>query len=105
VEAGNSSIQRCDRPDAVRLVVEGEVDLAEGARLQDELQRLIADARSPAIVDLSGVTFFNSTGIGALVTAQRSATARGVRLVVEVSPSVRRVLEICGLTETFEHCT
>ena len=97
-----AAFRRADRPDAVCLVVDGEIDLSVLPGFQDALVTLVQDARSPAVVDLSRVTFFNSSGLGALITAQQVAGERGVELVVEPSRAVRRVIEITGLDQTFE---
>jgi anti-sigma B factor antagonist len=102
MDEANATLRREDRPDAVCLVVEGDIDLADIGRFHDAAYRLIRDARSPAVMDLTGVTFFNSSGIGALVTAQTEAEAAGVELIVEPSPIVRRVLEVIGLADKFE---
>jgi len=102
MDEGIASFRRQDRPEAVCLVVEGEVDLADIAEFHQAAAALIADARSPAVLDLTGVTFFNSSGIGCLATAEKAAESQGVHLVVEASPAVRRVLDIVGLAEIYD---
>src|SRR3954469_20688283 len=96
------SFRRADRPEAVCLVMDGEIDLAGKNVFDDAIATLVDDANSPAVVDLTRVTFFNSTGIRVLITAQEAAADRDVQLVIEPSPAVRHVLEITGLTQTFE---
>src|SRR3954469_3354476 len=102
MEDGLASFRRDDRPDAVRLVAEGEIDLADSYAFHDALYKLIDDANSPAVIDLSRVSFFNSTGISVLIEAQQAAAHERVELTVEPSLAVRRVLEITGLTKTFD---
>jgi anti-sigma B factor antagonist len=97
-----ASFGRADRPDAVCLVVEGEIDLSCMYEFHDAAYKLVVDADSPAVIDLTRVTFFNSSGIFALVEAQRAAVHQGVGLIVEPSEAVRRVLDIAGLTNAFE---
>lgn len=49
-------------------------------------------------VDMSGVTFLDSSGIGVLVAAQRLAASRGATLMLrEPTAMVRMVLEIANL--------
>jgi anti-anti-sigma factor len=84
-----------------RLVVTGEIDLDVADSFRNALHSAIDAAHSPAYVDLSGVTFFNSTGIGVLVESQQLADERGVQLVVDPSPAVTRVLELTGLLDEF----
>ena len=97
-----ASFRRIDRPGAVCLVVAGAVDLSDLHRFHQEAAALIADAHSPAVIDLRDVTFFNSTGIGALVTAKQAAESQGVHLIVDAPAHVRRVLEITGTAEFFD---
>jgi anti-sigma B factor antagonist len=93
---------RDDEPGVPRLVVTGEIDLAVSGTFASAVKALLAAARSPAVIDLTGVTFFNSTGIGVLCDAAETARRDGVGLVVRPSDYVRRTLEITGLTETFD---
>lgn len=65
--------------------VSGEIDLATAPRLREQLVRLVTEhAGRIVVVDLSGVTFCDSLGLGVLVGAQRRARALGgeLRLVV-----------------------
>ena len=67
------------------LAVAGELDLATAPRLREQLTRLVGDSPGRVVVvDLSGVTFCDSIGLGVLVGAQRRARAHGgvIRLVV-----------------------
>ena len=67
------------------LAVNGEIDLATAPRLREHLVRLVTEhAGHPVVVDLTGVTFCDSIGLGILVGAQRRARALEgeVRLVV-----------------------
>jgi anti-sigma B factor antagonist len=93
---------RSDEPDAARLHVSGEIDLAVAGSFASAMKALVDAGRPTVIVDMQGVTFFNSTGIGVLCDAAESARRREVALVVEPSDHVRRTLEITGLTEIFD---
>jgi anti-sigma B factor antagonist len=95
--------RREERQGQRTLVVIGEVDLATGGVFRDELRGLIDDTRSPALIDLSEVSFFDSTGLNALIFAKKRADLTGVRLVL-VAPSafVRRVLDMTGLSTILE---
>ena len=68
-----------------------------------ELIALAADAHSPALIDLSAVTFLDASGLSALITARRSVEGTDVTLVL-LNPSLRcrRVLEITRVDEIFE---
>jgi len=93
--------ERSDESGMPQLIVTGEIDLGVAGTFASELKQLVGDAHSPAVVDLTGVKFFNSTGISVLSDAMAEARRRGVELVVRPSSHVRRTLEITGLTGYF----
>jgi anti-sigma B factor antagonist len=75
-----------ERDGIVVLSVGGEVDLASVPRLRDRLVRLTTEHPGrPAIVDLDGVTFVDSAGLGVLVGGQRRARAHGGELHLVIS--------------------
>ncbi len=80
------------------LEVGGEVELANAPQLRSELLG-IGDVEHPRIVvDLSQVTFIDSTGIGVLVGAiKRVRERQGELALVCPQPRVRRIFEITGL--------
>jgi anti-anti-sigma factor len=84
------------------LSVSGDLDIAGVDQFLAHANRLIDSGAGVVDVDLGGVTFIDSSGLGALVRLQRSATAagRGLRLT-HVPRSVARVLELTGLTDLF----
>ena len=97
-----ASFRRDDRPEVPCLGVEGEIDLENVDEFAEGVAKLISDARWQTVLDLTGVTFFGSTAIGALVMAEGLAQERGIHLVVVPSAIVRRVLEVTGMTGAFE---
>lgn len=67
------------------LVLAGELDLATAPRARQHLVRLVSEhAGAVVVIDLSGLVFCDSIGIGVLVGAQRRARQHGgeVRVVV-----------------------
>ena len=62
------------------LEVHGEVDLATSPALRDHLTKLIEDSPPAVVVDLDGVQFLDSTGLGVLVGAYKRAAELGVPL-------------------------
>lgn len=80
--------------------VAGELDLHSAPQLRAELVRAVENNASPprVVVDLSGVTFLDSTGVGVLVGAlKRARQANGSLHFCGAQPRVRRVFEITGL--------
>ena len=92
-------------PQGVRVRLVGEVDLATAPELDRVLDELAGNGHSRLLIDLEGVGFLDSTGIGSLFRALRCAEANGHGLTVRRgSPQVQRLFELTGMTEqlTFE---
>jgi anti-sigma B factor antagonist len=86
--------------DILIVEVAGEVDMATSPRIREAVEDA-AEACRRVVVDLSEVSFLDSSGLNALVGCRRELAARGVELRV-VSPAdnvVRRVFEIAQLTD------
>ena len=81
------------------LRLEGELDLGVGAELQrDVIQLLPAEETRALAIDLSEVTFIDSTVIGILAMAHKRAGRSGGRMaVVGVTGRVERVLQLTGM--------
>jgi anti-anti-sigma factor len=79
------------------VALHGELDVVSADGLADAL---VEEAGSTLVVDLSDLTFIDSTGIGALVTARNRILADGQGQLVLSRPGgiVRRALEIVGLS-------
>jgi len=77
---------------SVRLT--GELDLSNVSSLRAKLGAV----DGPAVVDLSEVTYLDSTALNELANLRRRVGA--VTLVV-ASPNVRRTLEIVGFSRSF----
>jgi len=97
---GPASFERVDRDAEPTLVVTGEIDVSVRADFRGQLAALVAEAPSPGLVDLSAVTFMDSSGLGELVSAKVAADAVGVELIlVRPSEPVRRVLSLTGIDQ------
>jgi anti-sigma B factor antagonist len=84
------------------LAVTGEIDLSSAARFAQELATLVDDGSNTVRVDMSAVTFIDSSGVRELLAANREAEAAGTRLVLaNPSAACRRVLEISGVLAEF----
>ncbi|MFF8833179.1 STAS domain-containing protein [Streptomyces sp. NPDC015131] len=83
------------------LAVSGELDIVTGEELRTSLQDLLP--RSPTVlVDLSGVTFLDCSGLGVLLWARRRARTTGTRLLLPVaSAAVERILGTTRLHTAF----
>jgi anti-anti-sigma factor len=81
--------------------VTGEVDVASCGVLRDRLLRIVTDEGFRGlVVNLAGVRFIDSAGVGVLVGAWRAVCATTSRLALAApAPQVRRVLDMAGLTK------
>lgn len=79
-----------------RVLLRGELDLATGEGLAD---RICAAAGSRVVVDLSGLTFIDSSGIAELLhTRDRLVAVGDEPLFVNPSRRVGRIFELTGLS-------
>ena len=87
------------------VVFNGEIDLESSPAARKILLRCF-DNTSNVIVDLSGVTYIDSSGVASLVEALQAAKKNGSRLsLVSVSEPTRRVLELARLDKVFTICS
>ncbi len=92
-----------DRNGLVHVALVGELDLSSVAKVQEELRRIEASAPPTLVVDLSKLTFLDSTGLRCIVTADERARAEGRRIVIVRGPdAVQRVFAITRLDDRLE---
>jgi anti-sigma B factor antagonist len=95
------SVER-DGP-TVRLVLTGEIDLSAAPDVAVHAEQALAGDPEIVVVDLSAATFLDSSGIGALVVLTNAAERKTTTLQLKPGPpNVMRVLDLVGLTETFQ---
>ena len=85
----------------------GELDIDTAAQLCGAIHEAATTARPPRVViDLTGVSFCDSTGLRALIGAVREVEVLGGRAVVAVEPegALDRVLMLSGLGEFLRVC-
>jgi anti-anti-sigma factor len=87
----------------VTVAVAGEVDLPHARDLVVALREVLAGTPAVISLDLSRVTFMDSTGIQVLMGARADAVKAGTEMKIQkTSAPVQRVLQLTGLLETFE---
>ena len=75
----------------------GEIDFTSSGAVQSALLAMILPGGGAMIVDLSRITFLDSSGLGVLVQAYRTAREQDTRLLVVASEPVRKLLRLTGL--------
>ena len=96
------TVTRNDRDSRPVLTVSGEVDLSTGDRLREMVSTVLQQpADGPVILDLSGVQFLSSSGLGHLVALDEEGRqlARPLRIVVDETRSVIRPITTMGLDD------
>jgi len=97
------AFERVDRDGTTTLVISGEIDLACADELREQLYAITATGSSTGVVDLSGVTFLDSSGLGVLIAAKKRAVATDTDLVLDhPSAACRSVLSVSGADQFFE---
>jgi anti-anti-sigma factor len=97
------SVRGFRTPDGYRLVVVGELDLATGPLLTDQL--IEAERRRPGTLtlDLSGLTFMSGAGMRILLHAARRAQRERRGLVVlNPRPHIRRLFELTAVDRSLD---
>jgi anti-sigma B factor antagonist len=83
------------------VVITGELTLTTAADVLARL-RTVCGARRRIILDLTGVTFIDSIGVGVLIEAQRrTSSADGSLRLVCTNPNVLTVLRVSELENFF----
>ena len=100
----NFDVAESERDGTPVLSVRGEVDVSTAPELRERLLALADRAGGTiAVVDLSAVSFVDSTALGVLVSGVKRLRSGGgdLRLVV-TQPRIAKVFEITGLTDVFK---
>jgi anti-sigma B factor antagonist len=99
----NLSMSASSAGEQTVLELGGEVDLHTAGRLADRLTALLDSGPRTLVVDLNRLSFLDSTGLGALVTARNHAARTGADLrLVCVSERLLKLFRITGLHTAFE---
>lgn len=88
-------------PRTTVISVEGELDLATAPRLKWMLLDALADGHSRLILDLTLVTFMDSTALSVLVGVNRSLRDAGALAIVSSNASVLKIFELSGMDGAF----
>lgn len=95
-------LEETERDGWTVLSVRGEVDVYSAPRLRERLVELVGRGARRIVVDLDGVEFLDSTGLGVLVGGLKRVRSHDGDLAVVCSqPRILKVFEITRLTEVF----
>ena len=84
------------------LPLEGEIDLHVAPQITASLSTLIAKKPSPVVVDLSKVSYIDSSGLAALIEAMQKVVKYGGKFALAgLQENVRPIFEIARLDQVF----
>jgi anti-sigma B factor antagonist len=99
VELSVTSRQEGDR---TVISVTGEIDVYTAPSLRERLNELVASGHYDLVVDMEGVEFLDSTGLGVLVGGlKRVRSHDGSLRLVCAQEKILKVFRITGLTKVF----
>jgi anti-anti-sigma factor len=83
--------------------LQGELDLASAETAARELERVQASEHSPLTLDLSNLTFIDSTGIRLVLDVdKRGREAGGELRLIRGPDQIQRIFELTGLTDRLQ---
>jgi anti-sigma B factor antagonist len=80
----------------------GEIDLQTAPGLSNAVDEALADSPTRVVLDMGGVTFCDSRGLGTLVVLARAAArSRAVLVLTNLGDFLHRLLSVSGTSEHF----
>ena len=98
VKRGDLRVRVSGDPDEAVLTLVGELDVSNVDRLSAAVTEVLATGVGRVVLDLAGLTFCDSRGLGTLIVLSRAAQLQQSFLVLRhPSPSFARTVEITGV--------
>ncbi len=98
-------IEQSEGPDGLELKLKGNLTKECVPALKDAVSRY-AGEHGDLLLDMSEVSYIDSSGLGALIFAHKTSLRRGGALIlVNMSPMVTKFLQATGLLAHFQHET
>jgi anti-sigma B factor antagonist len=90
-------------PDASNVLpLEGEIDLHVSPRVSASLGAMIEEKPERLVVDLSAVTYIDSSGLAVLIEGMQNVEAYGGKFILAgIQDNVRPIFEIARLDQVF----
>ncbi|WP_238013618.1 STAS domain-containing protein [Dactylosporangium sp. AC04546] len=86
------------------VTADGELDVSTSAEFRRTVNTVLDDGDGTLVIDLSAVTFMDSTTLGVLIGAYNRVRDAGGSLAVVCPDRIRRVFRITGLDQVFRLC-
>ncbi|MCF7975856.1 MAG: STAS domain-containing protein [Phycisphaerae bacterium] len=92
-------------PAVVTLVLRGELNNQTSGQLDNAINSMLDTPANTLVLDMDGIGFISSTGIGVIVKARNTLKQKGSDLtMVHIQPQVKRVFDIMQLTPILNVC-
>ncbi len=92
-----------DRGKSRWILLEGELDQEEVLHLKAAFDAAVKRSKGDVVLDLSGVTFLATLGIGLIVSTREKLEERGLTLkLANVPASIEKTFQVMSLAEIFE---
>ena len=86
----------------VFVIPDGELDVSSSPELREELSRLVAAGHKLIVMDMTKVSYMDSSGLGALVAIHKTLAPQGSLALVACRPAVERVLRFTQFDRLLE---
>ncbi|MEW5959911.1 MAG: STAS domain-containing protein [Chloroflexota bacterium] len=98
MEVTSKQLRRCDL-----VVAKGRIDASTVKVLSHALAEIKEAGRYKIVLNMKDVTYISSAGLSELIDTQNTCKqlSRGELVLVEVSPRIKDVLDLAGLTPLF----
>jgi anti-sigma B factor antagonist len=84
-----------------RLTLAGELDYSECAGLRMNIDRILKASPPACVVDLAGLDYLDSSGLGLLLSLSKEYGAQGGRLILITNDTVDNILSLTRLNGIF----
>jgi anti-sigma B factor antagonist len=89
--------------DPVTMSVSGDIEIMSIKELKESLLDIGQNENKDVELDLSGVNYIDSSGVGMLITLLKLQKNKGKSLVIsKISPKVLNVLKLSSLADAFK---
>lgn len=101
--AGIMEVRQSEISGTALIEVEGDIDLFQSRALREAIADLIAAGKSRLIIDLAGVAYIDSSGLGVLISARTQLKKAGGDLKISrITDSVRNVVTLTRLNQLLD---
>lgn len=97
------NIKSAGKTDIKIFEIDGEVDVYTSMDLKKEFNTIIDSGKSKLIVNLSKVSYMDSSGLGILVAIlKKTKQENGNMKLIKLTPEIKKIFDLTKLTKFFE---